>query len=125
MSRWLWPRKRLRTTRPLTRSRSAALLTAFGLVAAGCASEDAQQEAAREEVQAHVRTLGVARYDAADVHCTDAAGVWFGDVETDKFTCAVRRVDGGCDWFDVLVDRERRRVTVTLAQRNAGCSLGF
>ena len=96
------------------------------LVAAGCASEDSQQEAAREEVQAHVRALGAeAGYDPGDVHCTDAAGVWFRDEETDQFTCAVRRVDGGCDWFAVRVDRERRRTKVTLAQREAGCTLGF
>ncbi len=73
-----------------------------------------------------MRTLGAeSGYDAADVHCTDAAGVWFRDVETDEFTCVVRRVGGGCDWFDVRVERERRRATVMLAQRDAGCSLGF
>ena len=123
--------KRLRrtsrpTTRPLTRSRSAAFLTAFAFVAAGCAAEDAQQEAAREEVQAHVRALGVASgYDDNDVHCTDARGVWFRDEETDEFTCAVRRIEGGCDWFVVRVDRERQRATVALDERDAGCVLGF
>ena len=96
------------------------------LVAAGCAAEDAQQEAAREEVQAHVRSLGPdSAYVADDVHCTDAAGIWFGEEETDEFVCAVRLVAGGCDWFAVHVDRERRRATVTLAQRDAGCTLGF
>lgn len=96
------------------------------LVAAGCAAEDAQQEAAREEVQAHVRSLGPdSGYDADDVHCTDAAGVWFGEEETGTFICAIRVLDGGCDWFAVHVDRERPRVTVTLAQRDAGCTLGF
>ena len=96
------------------------------LVAAGCAAEDAQQEAAREEVQAHVRSLGAdSGYDADEVRCTDAAGVWFGEVETDAFVCAVHLAVGGCDWFAVHVDRERRRATVTLAQRDAGCTLGF
>ena len=96
------------------------------LVAAGCTAEDAQQEAAREEVQVHLRSLGPdSAYDADDVHCTDAAGIWFGEVETDAFVCAVRLVAGGCDWFAVDVDRERRRATVTLAQRDAGCTLGF
>jgi hypothetical protein len=96
------------------------------LVAAGCAAEDAQQEAAREEVQAHVRALGVASgYDAENVHCTDARGVWFRDEETDEFTCAVRRTEGGCDWFVVHVDRERQRATVALDERDAGCVLGF
>ena len=96
------------------------------LVAAGCSGEDLQQEAAREEVQAHLRTLGAgSAYDADDVHCTDAAGVWFGEVETDDFTCAVRRVDRGCDWFTVHVDREHRQSTVRLVERDAGCTLGF
>jgi hypothetical protein len=101
-------------------------LTALVLVAAGCAAEDAQQEAAREEVQAHVRSLGPdSAYVADDVHCTDAAGIWFGEEETDEFVCAVRLVAGGCDWFAVHVDRERRRATVMLAQRDAGCTVGF
>ena len=110
----------------MTRSRSAAALTALALVAAGCTGEDVQQQTAREKVQAHVRALGTeAGYDASDVHCTDAAGIWFGEVETDEFTCAVRRLEGGCDWFTVLVGPDRRRATVTLAQRDAGCTLGF
>jgi hypothetical protein len=76
-------------------------------------------------VQAHVRTLPTAaRYDADDVHCTGAASTWFQERETDQFTCAVRVVDGGCDWFGVLVDRERTRVTVRLVQPEAGCTLG-
>ena len=77
-------------------------------------------------MQAHVRALGAeSGYDPADVHCTDAAGVWFRDVETNEFTCAVRRLEDGCDWFVVRVDRERRLATVRLAQRDAGCTLGF
>jgi hypothetical protein len=115
-----------RTTRPLTRSRSVAGLTALALVAAGCAGEDAQQEAAREEVQAHVRALDVpSGYDPDEVQCTDAHGIWFRDEETNEFTCAVRRVEGGCDWFEVRVDRDRQQVRVRLAQRDAGCTLGF
>ena len=118
----------LAPTRRPKRSRSAAplvavALTALALLAAGCAAEDAQQEAAREEVQKHVRSL--AQYDADDVHCTDAAKTYFREEETNEFTCAVRLVDGGCDWFGVLVDREERRVSVRLAQRDAGCTLGF
>lgn len=119
-------RRTSRPTTPLKRSRSAAFLTAFALVAVGCAAEDAQQEAAREEVQAHVRTLGAGSgYDDKDVHCTDARGTWFLDEETDEFTCAVRRIEGGCDWFVVRVDRERQRTTVALDERDAGCVVGF
>jgi hypothetical protein len=110
-------------TRPPKRSSSAALI-ALVLVAAGCGVEDAQQEAAREEVQAHVRALpGAARYDTGDVHCTDAAKTFFREEETSEFTCAVRVAEGGCDWFEVRVDRERRRVRVGLAERDAGCTL--
>jgi hypothetical protein len=77
-------------------------------------------------VQAHVRALGVAsRYDDEDVHCTDARGVWFKDEETNEFTCAVRLIEGGCDWFAVRVDRARQRVKVALDERDAGCVLGF
>ncbi len=77
-------------------------------------------------MQAHLRTLDdAARYDADDVHCTDAAKVWFRPQETNEFICAVRLAEGGCDWFAVDVDRERRRVTVTLDRRDAGCTLGF
>jgi hypothetical protein len=97
------------------------------LLLTGCAAEDAQQEAAREEVQAHVRARpDAARWDDGDVHCTDAAKTFFREEQTDEFTCAVRVVEnGGCDWFEVEVDRENRRVDVRLAQRDAGCSLGF
>ena len=112
-----------RTTRPPTRSRSAAALTALALLAAGCGTEDAQQEAAREEVQKHVRSLP--RYDADDVHCTDAAGIWFREEETNEFTCAVRKVEGGCDWFAVRVDRVEQRVLVRLERPDGGCTLSF
>jgi len=112
-------------THPLTPRRSALALAlaALALLTAGCAAEDPQQRDAREEVEKHVR--GLAAYDADDVQCTDAAKVWFSPRETSEFTCAVRLVEGGCDWFDVLVEREERRVSVRLAARDAGCSLGF
>jgi hypothetical protein len=71
-----------------------------------------------------VRTLGEP-YLVDDVNCTDAASSWFREVETDDYTCAVRRRDGDCDWFDVRVDRERRLVDVRLAERRAGCTVAF
>ena len=115
-----------RPTSRLQRRRSAAALAALALVAGGCGLEDPQQEAAREEVQAHVRALGAdAGYDAEDVHCTGAASPWFRPVETDQFTCAVRLKQGGCDWFGVAVDRDRSKVLVQLVERDAGCTLGF
>ncbi|HVM68614.1 MAG TPA: hypothetical protein VM204_02095 [Gaiellaceae bacterium] len=91
---------------------------------AGCGSEDAQQRDAREEVQKHLRTLD-GGYVEDDVRCTDAASTWFREVETSEFTCAVRRADGDCDWFEVRVDRTARVVDVQLAERRAGCTLPF
>ena len=100
-----------------------AVLAVVVLLLAGC-GEDAQQEAAREEVQAHVASLGEdAGYTAADAHCTKAAGVWFGRRETSSFLCAVPRQRGGCDWFTVAVDRGRAEVTVRLRDSDAGCVL--
>ena len=73
-----------------------------------------------------MRALGAGSgYEADDTHCTDAVGTWFREEVTNEFICAVRLVDGGCDWFAVRVDRERRRATVTLDRRDAGCTLGF
>ena len=73
-----------------------------------------------------MRTIPTAsRYDPDEVQCTDAAKAFFRDSETNEFTCAVRVADGGCDWFAVRVDRDRELVSVALAQREAGCSLGF
>ena len=112
-----------RPKRPPKRSRSALALTALVLLVSGCAGEDAQQQDAREEVEKHVRSLP--QYDADEIQCTDAAKTWFAQQATSEFTCAVHRVESGCDWFGVLVEREARRVTVKLVQRDAGCSLGF
>ena len=101
----------VRRRRP-TRRRSAAALAALHARRRRLRAEDPQQEAAREEVQEHVRAL--AAYDADDVHCTDAAKVWFSPQETSEFTCAVRLAEGGCDWFDV-----RRRPWSAAGDRDA------
>ena len=94
------------------------------LLVSACGTEDPQQEAAREEVQAHVRALGrEAGYDSERVHCTDAAAMWLRELETEAFLCAVGRTAGGCDWFAVELDRARRSVAVRLDARDAGCTL--
>jgi hypothetical protein len=99
-------------------------VTCIAVLLTGCGAEDPQQEAAREEVQSHVRSLGrEAGYDSERVHCTDAAAMWLRELETDAFLCAVGRTAGGCDWFAVEVDRERRSVAVRLDARDAGCTL--
>ena len=103
---------------------AGGLAVTVAVVLSGCGSEDAQQEAAREEVQAHVRALGAeSGYDAERVHCTDAAATWLREVETDVFICAVGLESGGCDWFAVEVDRERGSVDVRLDAEDAGCTL--
>ncbi|HWG55016.1 MAG TPA: hypothetical protein VNT58_00685 [Gaiellaceae bacterium] len=76
-------------------------------------------------MQKHLRTLAGDTYLADDVNCSDAASTWFREVETNEFTCAVRRRSGGCDWFEVRVDRELRDVDVRLARRDAGCTVGL
>ena len=73
-----------------------------------------------------MRSLPTAsRYDSGQVRCTDAAKTFFREEETSDFTCAVRVVAGGCDWFAVRVDRRRQQVRVRLDQSDAGCTLGF
>jgi hypothetical protein len=92
------------------------------LALAGC-GEDAQQQAAREQTQAYVRSSpDAARYDVDEAHCTNSARTgWFRIAETSTFVCAVRRAGGGCDWFRVDVTRATTRVR--LADPNAGCVL--
>jgi hypothetical protein len=103
---------------------AGGLAVAAVVVLAGCGTEDPQQEAAREEVQAHVRALGAeSGYDAERVHCTDAASEYFRELETDVFICAVGLESGNCDWFAVHVDRDRRSVDVRLDAEDAGCTL--
>jgi hypothetical protein len=111
------PRRRPATTR---RARRLALLPLVLL--AGC-GEDAQQRAAREEAQAYVHSRpDAAAYDVAEAHCTNSARAgWLKVVETKTFVCAVRRDEGGCDWF--RVDLGRSSTTVRLADRDAGCVL--
>jgi hypothetical protein len=91
-------------------------------VLAGC-GEDAQQQAAREETQAFVEASASAEdYDVAETHCTESARTAiFSIEETDVFVCAVRRVEGGCDWFRIDVREQGARIR--LSDRNAGCVL--
>ena len=114
----LLPRRRPATIRL---ARSLALVPL--VVLAGCGAEDAQQQSAREEAQAYVTSRPDAvRYDVAEAHCTNSARAgWLKIVETETFVCAVRREEGGCDWF--RVELGRRGTTVRLAERDAGCVL--
>ena len=99
---------------------SLALLAVGALTLAGC-GEDAQQQAAREAAQAHVRTI--AAYDPDGAHCTQSARLGiFKTARTHAFLCAVRRRSGGCDWFRVALP-DTARVAVTLYRRDADCVL--
>ncbi len=106
------------------RLRSSILLALALLTvgAAGC-GEDAQQQAARETTQAHVRaSASAAKYDVDETHCTEAARTAiFRIEETSSFLCAVRRKEGGCDWFRLEV--EEQGPTVRLSDPDAGCVL--
>lgn len=97
-------------------------VSASVLALVGC-GEDAQQQAAREEMQAFVRALATAaEYDVDETHCTESARTAiFRIEETALFVCAVRRLDGGCDWF--RLDVEARDARIRLSDRDAGCVL--
>jgi hypothetical protein len=99
-----------------------ALVLVLVVALSGC-GEDAQQQAAREETQAYVASLGQAStYDVAESHCTESARTgWFVIVETESFVCSVRRRSGGCDWF--RVDVGKTGIKVALAEPDAGCVL--
>ena len=88
---------------------------------AGCA-EDSQQQAAREATQDYVGASAAAGiYDVSETHCTDSARTFLRIEETSVFICAVRRVDGNCDWFRVEAAVGAPRIRLT--QRSAGCTL--
>jgi len=83
--------------------------------------EDAQQQAAREEMQAFVRALATAaEYDVDETRTESARTAIFRIEETALFVCAVRRLDGGCDWF--RLDVEARDARIRLSDRDAGSS---
>jgi hypothetical protein len=94
-------------------------LAVLALLAAGC-GEDVQQQAARELLQAHLR--GDSRYEG-DAHCTDSAkDVGLVVRRTVDFVCAVRRADGGCDWWRVsLIGPTSARFA--FSREHAGCTL--
>jgi hypothetical protein len=91
------------------------------LVLAGCGVEDDTQRFAREMVESTV--AGDPSYDAGDVHCTRNPRPWFVERQASVVVCAVRRADGGCDWFRVELVPPVSRVTtkVRLQSKDAGC----
>ncbi len=93
------------------------------LVAAGC-GEDAQQQRAREALQAHLRTLpGDGGYRVESAHCASSPRVGYVNVVTiSRFVCAAQNVSGGCDWFRVTL-RRQEAARIVLLRRDAGCVL--
>jgi hypothetical protein len=94
------------------------------LVLAGCSgSEDDTQRFARGAVESYV--ADEAEYDAEGVHCTGNPRPWFVERQARVVICAVRRVEGGCDWFRVeLIPLASRVATeIRLETPNAGCVL--
>lgn len=103
---------------------AALLVTCGALVLAGCGgTEDATQRFARQAVEAHV--AGDAAYEADGVHCTGNPRPWFVERQATVVICAVRRTEGGCDWFRVELIPEATRVAtkIRLDEENAGCVL--
>jgi hypothetical protein len=92
------------------------------LLAAGCGAEDDTQHFARQAVESHV--AGDARYED-DVRCTSNPRPWLVETQATSVICAVRKMDGGCDWFrvDLVRDTVRVKAEVRLDQRDAGCVL--
>ncbi|MCZ7588295.1 MAG: hypothetical protein M5U27_05405 [Gaiella sp.] len=103
---------------------AALLVTCGALVLAGCGgSEDATQRFAREAVESRVANDDA--YDPEGVHCTGNPRPWFVERQATLVICAVRRTEGGCDWFRVELVPLATRVTtrIRLEERNAGCVL--
>jgi hypothetical protein len=94
------------------------------LVVVGCGgAEDDTQRFAREATESYV--AGDSAYDAGEVHCTGNPRPWFVEHQARVVICAVRRVQGGCDWFRVKLVPLASRVTteIRLESPNAGCVL--
>ena len=105
----------------MRRALVALLFLAVAFLVVGCGVEDDTQRYAREMVEAAV--AGDPSYDAGDVHCTRNPRPWFVERQASVVVCAVRRADGGCDWFRVELVPPVSRVTtkVRLQSKDAGC----
>ena len=102
----------------------ALTVACAALLATGCGgAEDATQRFARKAVESYVANDDA--YDASGVHCTGNPRPWFVERQATVVVCAVRRTEGGCDWFRVELIPEATRVTskVRLDEPNAGCVL--
>jgi hypothetical protein len=99
-------------------------LSLVAVLLAGCGGpEDDTQRFAREAVESYV--AGNDSYDGDEVSCTGNPRPWFVERQATVVICAVRRADGGCDWFRVDLVPLASRVTtrIRLDEPNAGCVL--
>jgi len=102
----------------------AVAVVCAALMATGCGgAEDATQRFAREAVELHV--AGNKAYDAHAVRCTPNPRPWFVERQATVVICAVRRTEGGCDWFRVDLVPLGTGVTARIRpdQQDAGCIL--
>jgi hypothetical protein len=100
----------------------ALIVVGLTLVVVGCGGpEDATQRFAREATVSHL--ADDAAYDLGHVHCTGNPRPWLVERQTTESICAVRRANGGCDWYRVELVPVGSRVTakVELQSENAGC----
>ena len=99
-----------------------AVVVLLGSAACGGAEDDTQRFA-REAVESYVADESA--YDAEGVHCTGNPRPWFVERQARVVICAVRRVEGGCDWFRVELTPLASRVAteIRLESQNAGCVL--
>jgi hypothetical protein len=99
-----------------------AVVVLLGGAACGAAEDDTQRFA-REAVESYVADEPA--YDAEAVHCTGNPRPWFVERQARVVICAVRRTEGGCDWFRVELVPLASRVTteIRLESPNAGCVL--
>jgi hypothetical protein len=103
------------------------VVLALGVLAvllSGCGgAEDDTQRFAREAVESYV--AGESAYVGDQVRCTGNPRPWFVERQATVVICAVRRAEGGCDWFRVDLVPLASRVTtkIRLDAPNAGCVL--
>ena len=105
----------------MRRALVALLVLAVAFLVVGCGVEDDTQRFAREMVES--RVAGDPSYDAGDVHCTRNPRPWLVERQASVVVCAVRRADGGCDWFRVELGSPVSPVTtrIRLQSKDAGC----
>ena len=97
--------------------RLGSAAVAFVLVASGCGA-DARRERAESAVRAYVSAAG---RTPESVRCTRSAHVLGQMLPSSIFVCIVKRPDGDCDAYRVVL--KRGRAVVRLTERRTDCVL--